>query len=378
MLTPQLGLSVEINDEFVSTVLTYRCRQSQSQGETFPLMTTLTSPHDLLAAIPFLIGYHPTDSLVLVSLKDEAVGMAMRVDYPHKSDSNEFVNSCDLLVSHLTRECADGALIVAYSPADRNDGLEILDQIAASLARAGISLQESLLIFRNKWRSVLCTDRECCPLDGRELPEIRASRIAVEQIAEGRRLPFSDLAELEDSISTLPLAHDEYFISAVVGNRVDSESDDIQQIQREGAVGVIDLVSRFIAGSMGQDFVQDQEISAKVLGKLSDIQIRDFALGSHNDATLEIYWTMWRYLTRIAPSGFIAPVASLLAAVSYEKGDGALAHRALDRALRDDPAYSLALLLRRVFTAGWPPESFARMRKELHPKVCAGIFERNL
>ena len=45
-------------------------------------MTTLTSPHDLRAAIPFLIGYHPQDSLVLVALKDEAVGMAMRVDMP--------------------------------------------------------------------------------------------------------------------------------------------------------------------------------------------------------------------------------------------------------------------------------------------------------
>ena len=45
-------------------------------------MTTLTSPHDLLAAIPFLIGYHPQNSLVLVSLKSDAVGMAMRVDLP--------------------------------------------------------------------------------------------------------------------------------------------------------------------------------------------------------------------------------------------------------------------------------------------------------
>ena len=36
--------------------------------------------------------------------------------------------------------------------------------------------------------------------------------------------------------------------------------------------------------------------------------------------------------------------------------------------------YSLALLLRRVFTAGWPPQSFSAMRAELHPKVVAGIF----
>ena len=76
-------------------------------------------------------------------------------------------------------------------------------------------------------------------------------------------------------------------------------------------------------------------------------------------------------------SVYIAPVASLLAALSYEKGEGALAQRCLDRALADDPSYSLASLLRRVFSAGWPPESFSAMRKDLHPKVCAGIFESN-
>ena len=36
--------------------------------------------------------------------------------------------------------------------------------------------------------------------------------------------------------------------------------------------------------------------------------------------------------------------------------------------------YSLAMLLARVFEAGWPAEAFGNMRDELHPKVVAGIF----
>ena len=51
-------------------------------------MTTLTSPHDLLAAIPFLIGYHPSDSLVLVAIKGDQVSMAMRIDYPKPENSD--------------------------------------------------------------------------------------------------------------------------------------------------------------------------------------------------------------------------------------------------------------------------------------------------
>ena len=94
-------------------------------------MTTLTSPHDLLAAIPFLIGYHPQNSLVLVALKDEAVGMAMRVDYPDDLPASAY----DLLASHLPREGSTGALLVAYVPTARNDGEAVLSDLAAALTR---------------------------------------------------------------------------------------------------------------------------------------------------------------------------------------------------------------------------------------------------
>lgn len=336
-------------------------------------MTTLTSPHDLLAAIPFLIGYHPTDSLVIVSLKEECVGMAMRVDYPSIEDSNT-TEAFDALVFHLVREGAQGALVVAYVPDGRDDGLQTLENISTALVRAEIPIRESLLIAGGRWRSVLCGDQDCCPAQGNELPEIESSRVAVEQVADGRPMPYGNREGMADSIAPLPLAGDAGFADQVGQYRIDPESDQIQKAQRSGALAVLDLASRFVAGSMGRDIPGDQELSAIVLGSLSDIQVRDFALGSHDEESIEIYWTMWRYLVRIAPPGYIAPVASLFAALSYEKGEGALAQRCLDRALCDDPSYSLAGLLRRVFSAGWPPESFGAMRKDLHPKVCAGIF----
>jgi Domain of unknown function (DUF4192) len=49
-------------------------------------------------------------------------------------------------------------------------------------------------------------------------------------------------------------------------------------------------------------------------------------------------------------------VASLLAFTAWQCGNGALANIALDRALDDDPSYSLAKLLREALDAGAPPE----------------------
>lgn len=161
------------------------------------------------------------------------------------------------------------------------------------------------------------------------------------------------------------------FVECVNTFALDDQSADLNLLQRDGATAVIDLAMQFA----DRGYNCDVELMAQVIGRLSDIQVRDFALGTHSETTFDTYWNMWLYLVRIAPVGFVAPVACLFATLAYERGDSELAYRALDRATADQPKYSLTLLLRRVFGSGWPAGAFAAMRIELHPKVTAGIFE---
>ena len=329
-------------------------------------MTTLTGSHDLLAAIPFLIGYHPIDSLVLVSIKEDCVGMAMRIDYPIDQSEAAF----DLCATHISADEADGALIVAYQPLGRSDGEHVLAQTTAALSRAGIAIYESILIAEGSYRSVLCHDMTCCPLEGRPVPPLDSTRIAMASVVAGHPMPFATCADLGASVRSNLLADEVQWLDRVQNSYVDPADSDLNNLQRDGATAVIDLANDFIAHGISSD----QDLIAHVLGRLSEIQVRDFALGSHDGESADGYRTMWMHLLRSAPPGFIAPVACLAAAIAYEYGDGALARAALDRALTDAPTYSLALLLQRVFSAGWPPRSFAEMRSELHPKVCAAIF----
>ena len=329
-------------------------------------MTTLTSPHDLLAAIPFLIGYHPQDSLVLVALKDEAVGMAMRVDIPVGVSAEGY----DLLASHFLRDGADGAFIVAYVGAGAVDPENVLINTSAALVRAGIDIKESLIVRNNRFRSMICTDLTCCPPEGSAVPDLGSSRIAAEHVIAGHPMPFENVDGLVQSIAALPSSFESVWADEVQAFWVSSDSEEIQELQRDGATAIIDLVGEYREGRGAED----RELAARVIGRLSDIQVRDFALGSHTDESADCYWAMWRDLLRIAPRGFVAPIACLFAAMAYERGEGALAHKGLDRGLGDDDQYSLAHLLRRVFTAGWPPQSFSAMRIELHPKVVAAIF----
>lgn len=329
-------------------------------------MTTLTSPHDLLAAIPFLIGYHPQDSLVLVALKDEAVGMAMRVDMPVGVSAEGY----DLLASHFLRDGADGAFIVAYVGAGAVDPENVLINTSAALVRAGIDIKESLIVRNNRFRSMICSDPTCCPPEGSAIPDLGSSRIAAEHVIAGHPMPFENVDGLVQSIAAVASSFESVWADEVQAFWVSSDSEEIQELQRDGATAIIDLVGEYREGRGAED----RELAARVIGRLSDIQVRDFALGSHTDESADYYWAMWRDLLRIAPRGFVAPVACLFAAMAYERGEGALAHKGLDRGLGDDDQYSLAHLLRRVFTAGWPPQSFSAMRTELHPKVVAAIF----
>ena len=294
----------------------------------------------------------------------------MRIDYPTDLSPSAY----DLLASHLQREGSTGALLVTYVPSGRSDGEVVLSDLTAALERISVKVEESLIIQGGRYRSTLCSDLQCCPPNGREVPAIDSSRIALEHVLAGRAMPFENIEALTESISPLVIAEDEKWISRVSNFGPSDKSQDLNELQRDGATAVIDLVGEFALGRGSEDL----ELVARVIGRLSDIQVRDFALGSHSEEDIDNYFLMWRQLMRMAPIGYVAPIASLFAALAYESGDGALAHRALDRALADTNGYSLALLLRRVFTAGWPPESFAAMRRELHPKVCAGIFGLDL
>jgi len=335
-------------------------------------MTTLTSPHDLLAAIPFLIGYHPSDSLVLVAIKEGIISMAMRIDYPQ----NENTDGYDLLAHHLKLDGADSALMIAYVPSDKPElyetGAEVLGYMAISLLKNAIEIRESIEVIGSRWRSVICEDISCCPPEGNPLPDFDSSRVAAEQVMAGRTLPFIDVSKLADSIAALPNIGPE-FIAQVESYFVHEEAPDLNEKQRDGATAVVDLGQLYELGRGNSD----PDLVAQVIGRLSDIQVRDYALGIHSEETIDAYWAMWKELLRIAPVGYVAPIASIFAAVAYESGQGALAHKALDRALIDNPGYSLALLLRRVFSAGWPASAFIQMREQLHPKVKAAIFEAN-
>lgn len=330
-------------------------------------MPTLTSAHDLITAIPFLIGFHPSDSIVLISIKDGAIGLAMRIDLPQQLESE----AIDLLAHHFIRDEAESALLVAYMPESRDDGDSVLISLGAGLIRNGINIQESIVVRSGRYRSIICRDSICCPPTGKSIPSIEDSKMAVEHVVAGIPMPYSNISDLIEALAADPSSLSHAWSDEVSQFFISEDSEELKELRRDGVETMDLLVDEY---RMGRG-PTDRTLVARMIGRMSDVQVRDYALGVHREDTYDLFFTMWREILRLAPRGFVAPIACVVAAMAYEGGDGALAQKALDRAFADDEKYPLAALLRRVFNAGWPPESFAQMRNELHPKVIATIFE---
>jgi hypothetical protein len=330
-------------------------------------MPTLTSAHDLITAVPFLIGFHPTQSIVLISVKDGAIGLAMRIDLPEQLESD----AINQLAQHFIKEGSESALLVAYMPIEREDGDCLLISLGAGLISNGIAIQESIVVRDGRYRSIICRDLECCPQMGNTVPAIEESQIAAEHVVAGIPMPYANIADLIESLAADPYSFDCDWQDEVSRFFIEEESQELGALRRDGVETMSLLIDEYRIGRGPTE----RTLVARMIGRMSDVQVRDYALGVHTEESYDLYFTMWRELLRLAPRGYVAPIACIVAAMAYEGGDGALAQKALDRAFDDDEHYPLASLLRRVFNAGWPPESFASMRAELHPKVIAAIFE---
>lgn len=153
-------------------------------------------------------------------------------------------------------------------------------------------------------------------------------------------------------------------------SEINYDGDDVLTQQRLGAIAVNQLVTNFSKATHENDL----ELIAFVLVRLKDLQVRDYAMGLVTEENIDQQFNLWYWLMNMAPNGYIAPVACIFAACAYESGESDLAHKALDNAFADQISYPLAVLLWRVFFSGWPAQSFAAMRAQLHPKICAALF----
>src|SRR5262245_18285028 len=155
----------------------------------------LNAPADVLATIPFLVGFHPTDSVVVLGMCGRRLTFTARADLPD-ADAKALREHVKYLVDIVLRQPCDGALVVGFGTEDQVT--PTVNALCAAFAEAGVAVKEALRAHDGRYVSYLCKNAACCPPDG--VPYASSSSAIAATWTLAGRVARRDRAEFEAQI----------------------------------------------------------------------------------------------------------------------------------------------------------------------------------
>jgi Domain of unknown function (DUF4192)/Protein of unknown function (DUF3085) len=318
-----------------------------------PTPIKLRSPADVVALVPYLLGFHPSQSLCLIGLNDSKLTCAIRYDLPEADDIGAFTDA-------LTSMVADKPIKVMLLAGYGTDA-EVTPALTATLdalAAIEIPVADAVRAEEGRYFPYLCGDETCCPPEGTPY-EIDTSAAAAAAVTAG-------LSALPDrSYLAARITPQQGTARAAVETATARATADIEQQMREpgGLCGFISEVRDTITTAL--DLYRDggklsDEDAARLSVFLGVIRLRDEAWATITLEVADSQLALWTDMTRRASIN-VAACASLLAFTAWLTGDGAFANIAVERATDADPEYTMAHLLNSLLAVGLPPTAVAEM-----------------
>jgi hypothetical protein len=127
----------------------------------------LTSPQELLAVVPYLLGFTPANSVVTLCLSNNRLGLTQRLDLPRPDDAHDVAHA---LLPTLVTENPDSVILVGYEDY-AGDSLPALEALTQALHSHAVQVHDRLVVRDGRWRSLDCHSPSCCPPEGSTVPE---------------------------------------------------------------------------------------------------------------------------------------------------------------------------------------------------------------
>ncbi|RKT69524.1 uncharacterized protein DUF4192 [Saccharothrix variisporea] len=315
----------------------------------------VSDPGHFIAAIPHLLGFHPTDSLVLVVTNDETgvVATALRTDLPPAVDEAEFVEH---LVEEVHRAPANTVHLVAVATAttERRPAEPPFKPLLLQLVRR--LREDDITVGSVNWASTITAGAPWRTYETAEhgvVPDPNSTVFTAKCTYAG----LITHASREDMARTVaPHASPE--ILHVRAKRLDRLLRDNVEPNPHS---IYDAITR---AQRNQLHLDDDQI-IQMGWALTFHSIRDNFVRLCIDRRARAAQHVWLTLMRELPAPWRAEPAALFAICAYAQGDGPLAGAALDSALESNPSRNLSALTNGFLRNGMAPDEFRGVLERL-------------
>jgi hypothetical protein len=325
----------------------------------------LRSPHHLLAAIPFLLGFRPDASVVVVWIHSGAIALTQRVDWPSQIAGSELDSWSESVVHAARHVNAQGAVLLGYpsrqAQAESAANAQPLLALCRSMAAHHCEVLDAMVVTEDGWQPI---DPESGDHAGEVLPfDLQVTAEVSDDFmfsgwsfAESREEVCAEFSGAQQSPA---ITIDELEQLAVSAQALDGAA--LEQWRDE----VIQRLLQGLEAGMLADFGSDLAIG------LQDIRVRDSVLWHlAHDLDPATGLLALRALVRNLPAGYRAPAATVASICAWLVGDGVRASAALELAIHDAPDYGLAMLVSTALMNGLPPRTWQETMEQLTYEAC--------
>ncbi|PFG37885.1 uncharacterized protein DUF4192 [Georgenia soli] len=372
----------------------------------------LSESCDLLALVPYRLGFHPAESAVLVTLTGtpqgtRRVGLVARMDLSDLDEPSRGPAAAAVLAGHVAATEPDEGLLVLYTDTPDDSGrleavvAHLTDALDAELWPVAPDL-ETWVVGPDGWAHLDACD--CCPAAGRPLAELSASAgalamvvagygatgrrsdLGVERVTDTDALGAAHVAAEEErrrraavlrSCGGAPLVRGAAF--GVPGARPARDQLPLERWREDAARlwdGAVASAGPGPAGgasaealgrllvALGDKVVRDAVVAAAMVGGGActaefldpDVVVRAFETETPPDlGAVGAAIALAHRVAAHAPPGDGGPALGLLAYLAWWGNEGARADVVARQALAEEPGHRLAELVVAALDAGVPP-----------------------
>jgi hypothetical protein len=298
---------------------------------------------DLVALVPLVLGFHPEDSVVLLTFGAPGRSFHARVDLPMSPADQAEV--AELLAGAVAANHLRQAALVLYSD-DEQVCAAMATAVLERLARLGCEVLDVVRVDDGSYVELPEDGSPGTPYD------LQTHPFTARHVFEGK-VVHGDRASLADTL----IGTDEDDALAVAASATRFADVLLNLDEEPGLLGAEALwVRRRVRQRVRDARPIDVGDAARLLVLAAIKPTRDVAWAEVTRHGAGPHVELWRELVRRAPRDLVPGAASLLAFAAWQAGDGALAWCAIDRALEVDPDCTLAQLVAELLTAAVSPD----------------------